>query len=84
MGLTPKIYFGIGRMSLDHSPKARRFHCDTDNQTSLTSGTKLTETEYYLFFSALMFITAVLFIPYAMVFKERTYIQDSQAELGEQ
>ena len=50
------------------------------NGTSLTSGTKLTETEYYLFFSVLMLITAVLFIPYAMVFKERTYIQDSQAD----
>ncbi|MEC8378784.1 MAG: MFS transporter [Myxococcota bacterium] len=53
-----------------------------ENQTSLTSGTKLTETEYYLFFSVLMFITAVLFIPYAMVFKERTYIQDSVADTG--
>jgi POT family proton-dependent oligopeptide transporter len=31
---------------------------------------------YYLFFAGAMAVTAVLFIPVAMWFKERTYIQD--------
>ncbi|MGE4608547.1 MAG: MFS transporter, partial [Myxococcota bacterium] len=33
---------------------------------------------YFLFFAGLMFAAAVLFIPVAMAFKERTYIQHSE------
>jgi POT family proton-dependent oligopeptide transporter len=37
---------------------------------------KLDGPGYYLFFAGAMAVTAVLFIPVAMRFKERTYIQD--------
>ena len=32
---------------------------------------------YFLFFAGMMFVAAVLFVPVAMAFKERTYIQES-------
>ena len=42
---------------------------------------KLTDTEYYLFFAGCMFVTALAFIPYAMAYRGKTYIQDdSDAE----
>lgn len=37
---------------------------------------KLDGPSYYLFFAAAMAVTALLFIPVAMSYKERTYIQD--------
>jgi len=37
---------------------------------------KLDGASYYLFFAAAMAITALLFIPVAVWYKERTYIQD--------
>lgn len=40
---------------------------------------KLEGASYFLFFAGLMFATAVLFIPFAMRFKEHTYIQESLA-----
>lgn len=40
---------------------------------------KLEGASYYLFFSGAMFATAVLFIAFAMRFKEKRYIQEAQA-----
>ena len=40
---------------------------------------KLEGPSYYLFFAAAMAITAVLFVPVAVWYKERTYIQDETA-----
>ncbi len=40
---------------------------------------KLEGPSYYLFFAAAMAITAVLFVPVAVWYKERTYIQDESA-----
>ncbi len=40
--------------------------------------TTLEGANYFLFFAGLMFGAAVLFIPVAMAFKERTYIQESE------
>lgn len=37
---------------------------------------KLAGASYYLFFAGLMFVTAVIFIPVAMKFKEQTYVQE--------
>ncbi len=37
---------------------------------------KLEGASYYLFFASAMAITAVLFVPFAVWYKERTYIQD--------
>ena len=37
---------------------------------------KLSGAEYYNFFALCMFITAVVFIPVAMAYKEKTYMQD--------
>ena len=37
---------------------------------------KLDGPSYYLFFAAAMAVTAVLFIPVAVWYKERTYVQD--------
>jgi POT family proton-dependent oligopeptide transporter len=39
---------------------------------------KLAGPDYYLFFAATMAVTAVLFIPVAMLYKEKTYIQDEE------
>lgn len=41
-------------------------------------GSKLEGPSYYLFFAAAMAITAVLFVPVAVWYKERTYIQDEE------
>jgi POT family proton-dependent oligopeptide transporter len=38
---------------------------------------KLVGPDYYLFFAACMLVTAILFIPVAMLYKEKTYIQDT-------
>ena len=43
---------------------------------------KLAGAEYYVFFAACMLITAILFVPYAMIYKEKTYIQDSEEAVG--
>ena len=40
------------------------------------STSKVTGADYYLFFAGCMFLTALGFIPYAMRYKEETYIQD--------
>jgi POT family proton-dependent oligopeptide transporter len=39
---------------------------------------KLEGASYFLFFSGMMFASAVLFVPVAMAFKERTYIQEGE------
>jgi POT family proton-dependent oligopeptide transporter len=39
---------------------------------------KLTGSEYYLFFAAAMLFTAILFVPVAMWYQEKTYIQDDE------
>ena len=39
---------------------------------------KLEGPDYYLFFAATMLVTAILYVPVAMWFKERTYIQDEE------
>ena len=41
---------------------------------------KLDGASYYLFFAAAMAITAVLFVPVAVWYKERAYIQDESAD----
>ncbi len=38
--------------------------------------TKLMGASYFWFFTAMMFITAVFFIPYAILYKQKTYLQD--------
>ncbi len=42
---------------------------------------KLAGAEYYVFFSVCMLVTALLFIPVAMRYQEKTYIQD-EVEVG--
>ena len=37
---------------------------------------KIDDVEYYLFFAGCMFLTALLFIPYAMRYRGETYIQE--------
>jgi POT family proton-dependent oligopeptide transporter len=39
-------------------------------------GSRLTGPEYYLFFAALMLVAALIFIPVAIFYKERTYLQE--------
>ena len=41
---------------------------------------KLTGPDYYLFFSGCMLLTAIFFIPVALRYKEKTYIQDELAD----
>jgi POT family proton-dependent oligopeptide transporter len=45
---------------------------------------KLTGANYYLFFAALMFITAIIFIFVAYRYREKTYIQDEQPATPEE
>jgi POT family proton-dependent oligopeptide transporter len=44
---------------------------------------KLEGPDYYLFFAGAMALTAVLFIPVAMRYRERTYIHDEETRAGE-
>ena len=53
---------------------AVNFFIQNDDGTS-----KLTGPEYYLFFSAMMLLTAIVFIPVALWYKEKTYIQDDDS-----
>lgn len=39
-------------------------------------GSRLTGPEYYLFFAALMLVAALIFIPVAIFYKEKTYLQE--------
>ena len=43
--------------------------------------TSLEGASYYLFFSAAMLVTAILFVPIAVWYKERTYVQGSEGDL---
>jgi len=53
---------------------AVNFFIQNDDGTS-----KLTGPDYYLFFSGCMLVTALLFIPVALRYKEKTYIQDEDS-----
>jgi len=50
------------------------FFIQNDDGTS-----KLAGANYYLFFAACMFLTAVFFIPVAKAYKAKTHIQDEVA-----
>jgi len=50
---------------------AINFLIQNDDGTSKLSG-----VHYYLFFAALMFVTAILFVPVAMRYRGKTYAQD--------
>lgn len=39
---------------------------------------KLAGADYYYFFASCMLVTAIIFIPVAMAYKEKTYMQDEQ------
>ena len=41
---------------------------------------KIDDVQYYLFFAGCMFLTALLFIPYAMRYRGETYIQEGTSE----
>ncbi len=43
---------------------------------NVDGSSKLEGPDYYLFFAAAMAVTAVLYVPVALVYKEQTYIQD--------
>ncbi len=49
-----------------------RFIQNPDGSSSLEGAS------YFLFFAGLMFTSAVIFVPVAMAFKEKTYIQESE------
>ena len=43
---------------------------------SIGGGTRLQGAAYFWFFTKLMAITAVLFIPFALIYRPRTYLQE--------
>ena len=53
---------------------------DPENPVKVTytagGGEKLEGAAYFWFFTKLMFITAVLFVPFSLLYKPRTYLQD--------
>ncbi|MGI9241825.1 MAG: POT family MFS transporter [Verrucomicrobiales bacterium] len=46
-------------------------------------GLRLERAAYFWFFTKLMLVTAILFIPFAMVYKPRTYLQDESEAADE-
>jgi len=44
-------------------------------EQSIGGGSKLEGASYFWFFTKLMFITAILFIPYSLLYKEKSYLQ---------
>ena len=42
--------------------------------------TRLMGASYFWFFATMMFLTAILFVPVAVRYKEKTYIQDEDSE----
>ena len=51
-------------------------NADISNSKNAFSSSILQGADYYNFFALCMLITSVLFVPYAMRYKEETYIQD--------
>ena len=45
-------------------------------------GDTLQGAAYYWFFTKLMIITAIIFIPFAIVYRTKTYLHDKEEELG--
>ncbi|YCM45194.1 POT family MFS transporter [Verrucomicrobiaceae bacterium 227] len=43
--------------------------------SSVGGGTELEGASYFRFFTILMFVTAIIFVPFAYFYKERTYLQ---------
>ncbi len=43
---------------------------------------KLEGPDYYLFFAGAMAVTAIVFIPVSMRYREKTHIQDEEVELA--
>ncbi|MFP6611989.1 MAG: MFS transporter [Pirellulales bacterium] len=56
---------------------------DIKNADRIGSSSKLSGANYYYFFAVCMLVTAILFIPVAMMYKEQTYIQDEGSGGGE-
>jgi POT family proton-dependent oligopeptide transporter len=44
---------------------------------------KLEGPEYYLFFAGMMLLTAIVFVPVAMRYRERIYVQDEAEDVGD-
>ena len=40
------------------------------------------QAAYYWFFTKLMIITAIIFIPFAIVYRTKTYLHDKEEGLG--
>ena len=43
--------------------------------SSIGGGTELEGASYFRFFTILMLVTAIVFVPFAFFYKERTYLQ---------
>jgi POT family proton-dependent oligopeptide transporter len=51
---------------------------ETYSQTTFAGGqVRLQGAAYFWFFSSLMGVTAILFIPFAMIYRQKNYLQDS-------
>jgi hypothetical protein len=48
-----------------------------ENSTIGVAGATISETEYYLFFAAMMLLTALAFIPFAKNYSGKVYLQDA-------
>ena len=51
--------------------------------TTAGGGVRLEDAAYFWFFTKLMVVTAVLFVPFAMLYRTRDYLQDEVAEVDE-
>jgi POT family proton-dependent oligopeptide transporter len=64
-----KSELGIGKEPDSEMPYA------FEVKSSIGGGSKLEGASYFRFFTILMLVTAVLFVPFAYFYKERTYLQ---------
>ncbi|MCB9780692.1 MAG: POT family MFS transporter [Alphaproteobacteria bacterium] len=55
---------------------------DIDSRDRATAGSTLSGAAYYAFWAACMGLTAILFIPVALLYREKTYIQDEDDQEG--
>jgi POT family proton-dependent oligopeptide transporter len=64
---------------LEKPELSQRRVTDITNADRIGASSKLAGASYYYFFAICMLVTAVLFIPVAMMYKGKTYIQDENA-----
>ena len=76
--LRPKEPWLVKRKAERGITKSENGAGEAFKQTTFAGGqVRLQGAAYFWFFSALMGVTAILFIPFAMIYRPKNYLQDS-------